>query len=160
MSNTQSAHVCTSNWLNETEELSALATAQTAQWPKGLKAIYLSGSGQLMPDNSDRRFFVIEEVAPSDVPPPGALLLDEVLLPQTALHKAPKFIGLDCTYYAQNAAGETVCTERHHDEISNKYRPERIGKWRALLFRKDDTGREWSRTAICVMDDHGWLVEV
>lgn len=136
----QSAHVCTSNQV---------------------RLIPVMGSiGFEDPEREDRRFHIVDSRAASDIPPPNALLLDDVLLPETSPVSAPRFALRHNSQLSYLHGGGLTCIDRHCWPYELENYPERIGKWVALLQRVDEAGREWRRNALCVMDDHGWLVEV
>lgn len=138
--NTQSAHMCTSNRARLVPITGCIGFADS--------------------EVEDRRFWIVDTRAPSDIPPPNSLQLDDVLLPETSTVSAPRFIPRDNCQLSYLHGGGSICIDRHHSEYEQKNYPERVGKWRVLLERTDEAGRIWSRTALCAMDDHGWLVEV
>lgn len=141
MQNTKSAHVCTAGRIKT--------------------FIQSSGSVDLLPEeNSNRRFWVVDRLAPSEIPPPSALNFDEVLMPEIA--------GVaDMDGPRDTANTLWVGTQRNHIHLTRhctdyelEHFPERIPYWAAHLTRHDESDRKWRRTALCVVDDFGWLVEV
>lgn len=111
-------------------------------------------------ESSDRRFWVVDPRAPSDIPPPNALQLDDVLLPETSPVSAPRFVPRNNSQLSYLHGGGLACIDRHRMKHELEHCPERVGKWVVMLQRVDEAGRIWKRTALCAMDDHGWLVEV
>ncbi|KWT72875.1 hypothetical protein APV28_1439 [Comamonas testosteroni] len=83
-----------------------------------------------------------------------------MLLPE--LQQAPQlnWHWLGNGYGWWSTTGDAFYVERHLRDYELKNRPERAGKWIVGINRKDEAGRIWSRTAVCVPDDFGWLVEV
>ena len=139
MSNTQSAHVCTNN---------------------RARLIPITGSiGFADADAKDRRFWVVNMVAPSDVPPPAALRFDDVLLPRVEQIKRPKHTDPNCIWIGVDEVNDVLLT-RHHDESMHRHYPERANKWIGHMIRSDEVGRKWHRCVTCVVNDFGWLVEV
>ena len=123
--------------------------------------VHVTGATDVLSkESSHRRFWVVDTRAPSDVPPPNALQLTEVLLPE--LQQAPQlnWHWLGNGYGWWSTTGDAFYVERHLRDYELKNRPERAGKWIVGINRKDEAGRIWSRTAVCVPDDFGWLVEV
>ncbi|AIJ45545.1 putative oxidoreductase, Fe-dependent alcohol dehydrogenase family [Comamonas testosteroni TK102] len=108
----------------------------------------------------ERRFWVVDTRAPSDIPPPNALQLDDVLLPEASPVSAPRFVPRNNSQLSYLHGGGLACIDRHRMKHELEHCPERTGKWVVLLQRADEAGRIWKRTALCAMDDHGWLVEV
>lgn len=110
--------------------------------------------------DNERRFWVVDTRAPSDIPPPNALQLDDVLLPETSPVSAPRFVPRNNSQLSYLHGGGLACIDRHRMKHELEHCPERVGKWVVMLQRVDEAGRIWKRTALCAMDDHGWLVEV
>lgn len=110
--------------------------------------------------DNERRFWVVDTRAPSDIPPPNALQLDDVLLPETSPVSAPRFAPQRNIQLSHLHGGGLACIDRHRMKHELEDCPERVGKWVVMLQRVDEAGRIWRRTALCAMDDHGWLVEV
>ena len=138
MSNTQSAHVC------------------TAKAPLGLRA-----NIDYMPQvDNELRFWIVDTRAPSDIPPPNALQLTEVLLPEISRSENLWWVEGGDGYYFWEGSGERLSVNRHFQDYELHHYPHRVGKWTARLNRKDEAGNEWSRITSCVLDDFGWLVEV
>ncbi len=107
----------------------------------------------------DRRFWVIDMVEPSDVPPPSALCFDDVLLPRVEQIERPTDIDPNCLWFGEDGVNDVLLT-RHHDEVKHRYFTERINKWAGHMIRHDEVGRKWQRIVTCVVNDFGWLVEV
>ena len=110
--------------------------------------------------HNERRVWVIDSRAPSDVPPPGALNLDEVLLPEAGQPQAIGSFGPYSNSMWLGSAYSDVFLNRHRAAYELDHYPERIGKWAATFCRKDEAGVKWSRNGVCVVDNFGWLVEV
>ena len=152
MSNTQCAHVCTSS------QQQASCAGQATR----CRIIHFTSAGRefLPPETGDRRFTIFEYVAPSDVPPPGALNLDEVLLPEVWQPQALGGLGPYSNSMWLGSAHSDVFLNRHRAAYELDHYPERIGKWSATFCRKDEEGMKWYRNSVCVVDNFGWLVEV
>lgn len=108
----------------------------------------------------DRRFWIVDTRAPSDIPPPNALQLTEVLLPEISRSENLWWVEGGDGYYFWEGSGERLSVNRHFQDYELHHYPHRVGKWTARLNRKDEAGNEWSRITSCVLDDFGWLVEV
>jgi hypothetical protein len=123
--------------------------------------VHLTGATDALSyECSDRRFWAVDRRAPSDIPPPNALLLDDVLLPETSPVSAPRFAPRHNSQLSYLHGGGLTCIDRHRTRNELEHYPERTGKWVALLQRIDEAGRVWCCNALCVIDDFGWLVEV
>lgn len=140
MSNTQSAHVYTSNQV---------------------RLIPVIGSiGFEDPEREDRRFRIVDSRAASDIPPPGALNLDAVHLPDAWQHQILERLDWRGNSMWLGSQHNDVMLHRHRAPYELPHWPERVGKWTAHFSRKDEAGVKWNRTGVCVVDDFGWLVEV
>lgn len=115
--------------------------------------------------NNERRFWIVDTRAPSDVPPPNALQLTEVLLPEVLLPTVARSQSLWWVeggdgYYFWGATDDRFSTHRHFEDYELLHFPHRAGKWTCRINRKDEAGMEWNRVTSCALDDFGWLVEV
>lgn len=110
--------------------------------------------------DNDRRFWVVDIRTPSDIPPPNALQLTEVLLPAISQSQNLWWVEGGDGYYFWEGSGERLSVNRHFHDYELHHYPLRVGKWTARINRLDEAGKEWSRITSCVLDDFGWLVEV
>lgn len=157
MSTTQAcAHVCTTKPVSVIGMDLALGRDRT-----GVAFIQaISPTDCLKEPTGDRRFWVFDPVALSDVPPPGAITTGHIKLADmscTTDRNEPS-----CNYMRLTSVHGTasLTISRHADEYEKRRVPEAIGVWHGYEKRADEAGVEWLKEVRLVANDFGWLVEV